>query len=254
MARRSRCGSRDASSSSSSASTTRRARPIRRCRSTCSMRPGTRSVRVSTRSVSAFARSSTHRLLRRSFCARGWRWRHVTLSSGRDAAGDACMRVLLNGRSASGTGRRTCDRQLRPSARPDQPEARPSRAGLLEPRTFRQLRAQLAHLRLRLRRPRDRRLELRLPGRQAARHRRSSTPATSPTDHRPSAYVAGHRPSLLRAYSAAGKPVYTQRLYPERPCVYPGAEAACGISSSGPTVIGGVVAAVSRGLSTAVRG
>ena len=44
-----------------------------------------------------------------------------------------------------------------------------------------------------------------------------------PTDRWP----AGHRPSILTAYAADGRPVYRKFLYPRQHCIYPGHDDAC---------------------------
>ena len=155
---------------------------------------------------------------------------HVTLSSGRDAAGDACMRVLLNGRSAfTSFGTWQCgpaignDDHLLDQTNPKLVHRVPvswnfGRSGnaVLSSHTFAY--GYVA--------PAIRRLELRFQdgGTAGIALHAGYFAYTIP----PSAYVAGHRPSLLRAYSAAGKLVYTQRLYPKRSCVYPGVDGTCG--------------------------
>jgi hypothetical protein len=168
---------------------------------------------------------------------------HVTLSSGRDGAGSACMRLLLNGRRAlPRLGAWQCGPAighydfLLDQRNPKLVHRVPvswtlGRSGNLVLSSHSFAYGYVA--------PTIRRLEVRFQdGKTAgvalhAGYFAYAIPA--------SAYVAGHRPSLLRAFSAAGKPIYTQRLYPKRPCVYPGLDAACGGSSSGSTVGGAVV-------------
>jgi hypothetical protein len=46
-------------------------------------------------------------------------------------------------------------------------------------------------------------------------------------------WSAGHRPRVLRAYSSAGRPTYSQFLDPRKACVYPSDARACGHTGAG---------------------
>jgi hypothetical protein len=160
---------------------------------------------------------------------------HVALSSGRDSSGNACMRVLLNGHSmgASDRGAWQCNASIgrydhvldarNPKLVHRVPVSwtlgytgsstsgsHPFAYGYVGPAISRlQLRFQDGHT-----------ADVALSGRFFA----YAVPVAS--------YRPGHRPSVLHAYSSSGKLIYEQPLYPKRPCVYPGLDAACGQSST----------------------
>jgi hypothetical protein len=169
---------------------------------------------------------------------------HVTLSSGRDAAGDGCMRVLLNGASAL-TSFLTwqCGVQigrygdLLDTQNPKVVHRVPvswtlGRSGntLLSSHTFAY--GYVA--------PSTARLELRFQ--DGASTNIDLHAGFFAYEIPTSAYADGHRPSELQAYAASGSRVYTQPLYPTRPCVYPGADPACAASNGGAN--GGFVSSV----------